>query len=205
MAKEASYYSIKADETTDQAKRELVTIALRFAYDDGSKLQIHKMPFVVLDLLEAIKEIKEEEVKNADEEVSETDRVKTAQGIKMSGENIGKVILREINRIELDPGFCVGQGYDGASPMSSEKIGAAAYVKKAALLADYFHCASHCLNLSASKTLKVLALSCCLDTVKKVVSFFRVQRETKFCKTSSLWKMMTTKTNTNKALYNSIY
>ena len=67
MAKDASYYSIKADETTDQAKRELVTIALRFAYDDGSKLQIHEMPFVVLDLLEAIKEIKEEEVKNADE------------------------------------------------------------------------------------------------------------------------------------------
>ena len=62
------------------------------------------MPFVdvtrdVLDLLKAIKEIKEEEVKNADEESSETDRVKTAQGIKMSGENIGKVILREISRI----------------------------------------------------------------------------------------------------------
>ena len=55
MAKEASYYSIIADETTDRAKRELITIALRFARDDGSTLQIHEMPFVVFDLLEAIR------------------------------------------------------------------------------------------------------------------------------------------------------
>ena len=48
MAKEASYYSIIADETTDRAKRELITIALRFARDDGSTLQIHEMPFLSL-------------------------------------------------------------------------------------------------------------------------------------------------------------
>ena len=173
MAKEASYYSIIADETTDRVKRELITIALRFAHDDGSKLQIHEMPFVVFDLLEAIKEIKEEEARNADVEVSETQNDKAIEEIKMSGENFGKVILREISRIGLDPSFCVGQGYDGASAMSSERIGAAANVKKVAPLADYFHCASHCLNLPASKTLKVLALSCCLDTVKRVVAFFQ--------------------------------
>ena len=179
MAKEASYYSIIADETTDRAKRELITIALRFARDDGSTLQIHEMLFVVFDLLEAIKEIKEEEVRNADEEVSDSQSEKAIEEIKMSGENIGKVILREIGRIGLDPSFCVGQGYDGASAMSSERIGAAANVKKVAPLADYFYCASHCLNLSASKTLKVLALSCCLDTVKKVVAFFQSAKRDK--------------------------
>ena len=178
MVKEASYYSIIADETTDRAKRELITIALRFAHDDGSKVQIHEMPFVVLDLLEAIKEIKKEEIINADE-VSETQSEKVIEEVKMSGENIGKVILREISRVGLDLSFCVGQGYDGASAMSSEQIGAAATVKKVAPLADYFHCASHCLNLSASKTLKVLPLSCCLDTVKKVVTFFQSAKRNK--------------------------
>ena len=77
--------------------------------------------------------------------------------------------------------------------MSSERIGAAAYVKKAAPLADYFNCASHCLNLSASKTLKVLALSCCLDTVKKVVSFFQSAKTDKVLQDTSLWKVMTNK------------
>ena len=72
------------------------------------------MPFVVFDLLEAIKEIKEEEVRNADEEVSVSQSEKAIEEIKMSAENIGKVILREKGLIGLDPSFCVGQGYDGA-------------------------------------------------------------------------------------------
>ena len=54
-------------------------------------------PFVVFDLLEAIKEIKEEEARNADVEVSETQNDKAIEEIKMSRENIGKVILREIS------------------------------------------------------------------------------------------------------------
>ncbi len=95
-------------------------------------------------------------MRNADEEVSDSQSEKVIEEIKMFGENIGKVILRETGRKRLDPSFCVGQGYDGASAMSSERIGAAANVKKVALLADYFHCASHCLNLLPLKHSKFL-------------------------------------------------
>ena len=39
-------------------------------------------------------------------------------------------------------------------------------------LADYHHCASHCLNLSASKTIDIVPLKSCCETVGKVISFF---------------------------------
>eukprot|EP00795_Rhopilema_esculentum_P013403 gene13403-4268_t len=47
-------------------------------------------------------------VQNVDGEASETESVITVQEMKMSGENIWNVILREISRIGLDPGFCIG-------------------------------------------------------------------------------------------------
>lgn len=168
MALKSPFYSIIADETTDSANRELITIALRFAYINGSKLEMHEMPFAVLNLLEAIKQLKEEQRK----ELGGVDNVEPMAELKMSGENIGNVILNEINKVGLDLNNCVGQGYDGAAAMSSERIGAAAYVKQAAPLADYFHCASHSLNLAASQTVKVLALVSCVDTVKETIRFF---------------------------------
>ncbi len=96
MAKEVSFYSSQQIKQLTEPKENLKRIALRFACDDCSTLQIHEKPFVVFDLLEAIKEINEEEVRNAYKEVSDSRSEKAIEEIKMSGENIGKVILREI-------------------------------------------------------------------------------------------------------------
>lgn len=57
-----------------------------------------------------------------------------------------------------DVQMCVGQGYVGASTVSSQARGAAARVLEANPRAAYIHCALHCLNL-------VLVASCKLPVV----------------------------------------
>jgi len=41
----------------------------------------------------------------------------------------------------------VGQGYDGAASMSSERVGLQARIRAEAPLAVYVHCSGHSLNL----------------------------------------------------------
>jgi len=53
-------------------------------------------------------------------------------------------LIAEHNRLLVDT-------YDGASAMASERVGASATFLQHTPLAFYFHCASHCLNLSASQ------------------------------------------------------
>ena len=55
-----------------------------------------------------------------------------------------------------------GQGYDGASNMSSERVGVQAQIKELSPLATYIHCSSHQLNL-------VITHSCILAEVRNVV------------------------------------
>ena len=74
-----------------------------------------------------------------------------------------------------------GQGYDGASNISSSTSGVQGRIKKEAPLATYVHCNGHCLNIVISK-------SCALPQVRKVieclkiavVSFLKVLREVAF-------------------------
>ena len=55
-----------------------------------------------------------------------------------------------------------GQGYDGASNMSSECVGVQAQIKELSPLATYIHCSSHQLNL-------VITHSCILAEVRNVL------------------------------------
>jgi len=74
------------------------------------------------------------------------------------GESVGNSLesLQPCNRPALCwTTDCVGYGFDGASAMSSERVGAAALVKSKAPLADYFHCTMHSFNLSASQSSKI--------------------------------------------------
>jgi hypothetical protein len=54
----------------------------------------------------------------------------------------------DLIRVNLHLASLVGQGYDGASAMSSERVGVTANIEEAAPLTDYFHCAMHTLHLS---------------------------------------------------------
>ena len=48
--------------------------------------------------------------------------------IKLSGFAIVESLLRKIHELDIVLSCCVGQGYDGASTMASERVGASATV-----------------------------------------------------------------------------
>lgn len=81
---------------------------------------------------------------------------------RITGEAIASTVFRDLEQLGLDVCNIRGQGYDGASNMSSDRVGLQALVKKKAPLAIYTHCAGHCLNL-------VIAHSCALPVVRNVI------------------------------------
>ncbi|KAF0303506.1 repressor of the inhibitor of the protein kinase [Amphibalanus amphitrite] len=94
--------------------------------------------------------------------------------VKMTGENIGGVILEKINELLGDNKKLVGCGFDGAAALSSKNVGAAAVLKRASPLCEYFHCAMHALNLCAAAGCKQRDVQNCMTTVKTVTSFFNM-------------------------------
>ena len=64
-----------------------------------------------------------------------------------------------------------GQGYNGASNLSSDVAGVQARIKEVAQLATYIHCNSHCLNLVISKICKY---EMCMIVCKVAVAFFLI-------------------------------
>ena len=84
----------------------------------------------------------------------------------------GKVIANEITRVleksNLDIKNCRGQGYDGASNMSSEAVGVQKQIKKLCEKAVYTHCCGHNLNVVITTTCKSHMIQNTLDIVKEV-------------------------------------
>jgi hypothetical protein len=92
--------------------------------------------------------------------------------VRLSGAAIGDVLLRVIRDLGLEISHCVGQGYDGASALSSKRFGAAQRFPEKAANAHYFHYAMHCLNLSAMKAISIPSRHA-QEVVSDVVSCFR--------------------------------
>ena len=67
---------------------------------------------------------------------------------KMDAQTIAKELLETLEKWGLDMASLVGQGYDGASVMSSSKNGVQAMVAAKYPNALYVHCRSHALNLA---------------------------------------------------------
>ncbi len=121
-----------------------------------------------MDVISEIKTIRREEIgNNADDDVQQDPE------IRLSGEAIGKVLLKKVQVLGLDLEKCVAQGYDGASTMSSERVGVSAVFKERAELAYYFHCAMHYLNLVASQAIKVPGIRHAEDVVHEISKLFR--------------------------------
>jgi len=83
---------------------------------------------------------------------------------------------------------CLGCGFDRASVMSSERVGAAALVKSKAPLADYYHCTKHSFNLSVSESSKIVEIRHCFDCIQEAVSFFSFSARTSLNKELQILK-----------------
>lgn len=158
--KKAHCWAILADETMDRQKREQLAIVIRYvAPSDSGVWRLYEDTVMILDLISDIKSNNPGE-----NEHSET---------RLSGKAIGETLLRKIRDLGLDLSLCVGQGYDGAGAMASERVGVSATIQNEAPLAFYFHCAMHCLNLSASAAIKVPPIRNAENVVREISTTFR--------------------------------
>lgn len=155
----ADYWSLLVDESTDRQTREQMVIVARYVKrnSDGSYI-VREDPFAVVDVFERATNV-----------LNPTDGNKE---IKLNGVTLGEIILSEIDKATLDVKRCVGQGYDGATALSSMVSGAAAKVKESASHADYFHCVSHATNLACSKCLTVTVIRNAHDIMSVVINHF---------------------------------
>ena len=81
---------------------------------------------------------------------------------RLTGRYIAEKIIEFLKDNDLNVENIRGQGYDGASNMSSERVGVQAQIKELSPLATYIHCSSHQLNL-------VITHLCILAEVRNVV------------------------------------
>lgn len=157
--KKASFWAIIADETTDRAKREQMAVVIRYVQpNEFDHWFCYEDTVSILDVF--------------DEMRSTNNTNSTLEEMSLSGAMIGETLLRVVTSCGLPLETCVAQGYDGASSMSSERVGAAANFKLSATHAHYFHCAMHRLNLSAASTVQVPGIKHALDIVQETSTFF---------------------------------
>ena len=100
----------------------------------------------------------------------------------MKGEAIHAEILECLQKHGLDVQDCRAQTYDGAANMSGAVNGCQAHIKRLQPLADYFHCASHKLNLALNSTVKINEFRVMIENVKRLGLFFHYspKRKNKF-------------------------
>ena len=131
---------------------------------------------VLVDVIDELRTRKaNENVQNtassADEATDRTSTDTAVSEIQLSGHNIGSVIKSRLTALNCEWANLVGQEYDGASSMRSERVGVASHIKEVAPLADYFHCAMHALNLSCAKVVTVPQIRHAQDIVQRTTTF----------------------------------
>ena len=91
---------------------------------------------------------------------------------RITGEKIAENILAFLKENNVPVKNMRGQGYDGASSISSCTSGVQARVKKEAPLATYVHCNGHCLNLVISKSCALPQVGNVIERLKNCCRFF---------------------------------
>ena len=105
-ARAASFWSIIADETSDRQKRELSAIVIRYAHVKQGKWVCVEDPVAVLDIIQRA-------------------TAQDVQGeLRLIGSVIGSIFLSIVKELGLNLSRCVGQGYDGAFVLASDRVGA---------------------------------------------------------------------------------
>jgi hypothetical protein len=200
----AGVWTVMADETTDRGKTEQLAVVVRYVSlmaDDGTYV-LNEEPVAIVDLIAGVKAMASnsatsDSVTTGDSwglsasssmqsstssamQVAQTSSEFQYEEIKLTGTAVGTVIAQNLHRLQLSLATLVGQGNDGASSMSSERVGVAAHIKAIAPLADYYHCAMHALNLSCSRAVSVTEMRHTQDVLQDMTNFFRYAKRNDF-------------------------
>lgn len=91
---------------------------------------------------------------------------------RITGLHIANKIKDVLGQLGLNISNCRGQGYNGASNMSSDRVGVQALIRQDAPKAVYTHCSGHCLNLVIANSCALPVVCNTLDKMKATVKFF---------------------------------
>ena len=91
---------------------------------------------------------------------------------RITGEKVAESILGFLKENGIPVVNMRGQGYDGASNMSSPQVGVQGRIKQVAPLATYVHCSGHCLNLVISKSCAQPQVRNMLDRLRNCCRYF---------------------------------
>ena len=92
---------------------------------------------------------------------------------RITGAHIAQEILGVLEELDIPVENMRGQGYDGASNMSSEVVGVQTRIREKSPLATYIHCSGHCLNLVISHSCTLPEVRNMLDKLKNCSLFFQ--------------------------------
>ena len=136
----SKYFTILADEVTDCANLEQISVVIRFV-DVNKQIREEFLDFITVE--------------------------------RITGESISAALLSWLQAHELDVAFCRGQGYDGASSMSSSNVGVQGRIREVSPLALYTHCHSHQLNLCVVKACSIPQIRNVNGTISEIAKFFK--------------------------------
>ena len=91
---------------------------------------------------------------------------------RITGAEIADANIKFLQDNDVPVANMRGQGYDGASNMSSDRVGVQAWIQQAAPLATYIHCSGHCLNLVISKSCSLPDIRNVMDQLEHCCRFF---------------------------------
>ena len=91
---------------------------------------------------------------------------------RITGEALATALLSWLESRNIDVSFCRGQGYDGASNMSSSIAGVQARIRSVSPMAFYTHCQSHQLNLCVVKACSIPQIRNASGVISEIAKFF---------------------------------
>lgn len=93
---------------------------------------------------------------------------------RITGEYLADAIVQLLEDLDIPVENIRGQGFDGASNMSSNRVGVQARIREHSPLATYIHCSGHCLNLVISHSCTLPEVRNVLDKLKHCCRFFQL-------------------------------
>lgn len=150
--KEAKFFSIIFDETTDVSKISQMSISVRYLH--RATIREDFLTFV-----------------DAYDNIRDEDTEKERGERRLTGVALAHIVEDIARNFDLDLDFCVGFGTDNCSVMASEVMGAVQELKKKAKHAQRCPCLNHILNNSLCSSSKVAPCRNASGTMTKVVVF----------------------------------
>lgn len=152
--REAKYFSVLFDETTDLSHTSQLSLSFRYLHNN-----IAREDFVTFcDIHEMLRS-------------NEMDNITGDTELRLTGVALANIVEKLCSKFNVDLKWCVGIGTDSCSVMSSATKGAVQELSKTAVHAKRCPCSNHILNNSLAMSSKVTSCRNTSGTMRKVVAF----------------------------------